>query len=139
MFLIAGATSGAGRFVVSELLRRDLPTRVLVRGAADAAHFANLGADVVRGDIRDADALTRACRETTTVISLVGRHFAETAEGLWGVDALGNEALIHAARDAGAKRFVLCRRYGPIATCRRCCWVRSGTRKKRWSSRECHT
>ena len=47
-----------------------------------------------------------ACDGVTTVISMIGRHFAETAKGLWAVDAEGNEALIVAASIAGVGRFV---------------------------------
>ena len=107
MILLAGATSSPGRLVAEALLRKRLPVRVLVRGEADATAFAARGADVVRGDVRDADVVAAACRGVTTAVSMIGRHFAETAEGLWAVDAEGNEALVEAARAAGVARFVL--------------------------------
>jgi uncharacterized protein YbjT (DUF2867 family) len=80
---------------------------VLVRGESAASEFAARGADVVRGDVRDPAIVATACRGVTTAISLIGRHFAETAEGLWAIDAEGNEALVDAARSAGVRRFVL--------------------------------
>jgi uncharacterized protein YbjT (DUF2867 family) len=107
MFLIAGASSGTGQLVTARLLARELPTRVLVRSEAQAAHFRALGAEPVRGDIGDEAALARACAGAATVISLVGRHFADSRERLWAVDALGNAALVRAAERAGARRFVL--------------------------------
>jgi uncharacterized protein YbjT (DUF2867 family) len=107
MFLLAGATSSPGRHVADRLLEKGHAVRVLVRGEADAARFAAKGVDVVRGDVRDSKVVARACRGVSTVISMIGRHFAETREGLWAVDAVGNEALIAAARDAGVGRFVL--------------------------------
>jgi uncharacterized protein YbjT (DUF2867 family) len=107
VILVAGATSSPGRLVVDALLKKGHSLRVLVRGEAEAAAFAAKGADVVRGDIRDPAIVAAACDGVTTVISMIGRHFAETAEGLWAVDAEGNEALIIAASAAGVGRFVL--------------------------------
>jgi uncharacterized protein YbjT (DUF2867 family) len=107
MILVAGATSSPGRLVVETLLARGLSVRVLVRGEADAAAFAARGAEVVRGDVRDPEIVAAACRGARTVVSMIGRHFAETAEGLWAIDAEGNEALVAAARAAGVGRFVL--------------------------------
>jgi uncharacterized protein YbjT (DUF2867 family) len=88
-------------------LKNGHAVRVLVRSERDANAFAERGADVVRGDVRDEKVVETACRGVTTVISLIGRHFAETAEGLWAIDAAGNEALVDAARAAGVRRFVL--------------------------------
>jgi len=107
MFLIAGASSGPGQLVVAELLERKVPTRVLVRSDAQVAQFEALGAETAKGEVGDEEALARACAGATTVISLVGRHFADSRERLWAVDALGNAALVRAADAAGAKRFVL--------------------------------
>jgi uncharacterized protein YbjT (DUF2867 family) len=107
MFVIAGASSGPGQIVAAQLLARKLPTRVLVRSDAQVAHFKALGADTVQGEIGDAEVLARACAGATTVISLVGRHFADSRERLWAVDALGNAALVKAAAAADVKRFVL--------------------------------
>ncbi len=107
MFLVAGASSGPGQLVVADLLARKMPTRVLVRSDAQVAQFEALGAEAAKGDVGDEAALVRACAGVSTVISLVGRHFADTRERLWSVDALGNAALVRAAAAAGVKRFVL--------------------------------
>src|SRR4051812_36491350 len=107
MILLAGATSSPGRLVADALIGKGHAVRVLVRGQADAAAFAARGAEVVRGDVRDAAVLATACKGVATVVSMIGRHFAETAEGLWAVDAEGNEALVAAASAAGVGRFVL--------------------------------
>jgi uncharacterized protein YbjT (DUF2867 family) len=107
MILLTGATSSPGRLVLDALLGGGHSVRVLVRGESAASAFAARGAQVVRGDVRDPAIVEEACRGVATVISLIGRHFAETAEGLWAIDAEANEALIEAARAAGARRFVL--------------------------------
>jgi uncharacterized protein YbjT (DUF2867 family) len=107
MILLAGATSSPGRRVLDSLLSVGHAVRVLVRGERDARAFAERGAEVVRGDARDRAALEAACRGADLVISLLGRHFAGTREGLWAIDAEANEALVAHARAAGVRRFVL--------------------------------
>jgi NADH dehydrogenase len=107
MYLVAGASTVTGRALVERLLRKRLPVRVLVRRDADAGHFAGLGAEVVQADVRDAAAVGRAARGVTTLVSLIGRHFARTEAGLWDVEVGGNETLIRAAREARVGHFVL--------------------------------
>jgi NADH dehydrogenase len=107
LIVVAGASSNTGKRVVDELLAQGRAVRVMVRSANDERFFSSQGATVVTGDVRDRDAVARACEGASTVVSLVGRHFARTEERLWDVDARGNENLVRAARAAGARRFVL--------------------------------
>jgi uncharacterized protein YbjT (DUF2867 family) len=107
MYLVAGASSAVGRVLVAKLLRTQFPVRVLVRKDADAAHFAQLGAAVVQGDVRDAAVVGRAARGVTTLVSLIGRHFARTEAGLWDVETQGTAALIRAAQEAQVGHFVM--------------------------------
>jgi len=107
MILLAGATSSPGRSVLASLLAGGHAVRVLVRGERAARELAERGAEVVRGDVRDREIVETACRGAEIVISLLGRHFAETEEGLWAIDAEANRALVVQARAAGVRRFVL--------------------------------
>lgn len=107
MYLIAGATSVTGRRVVARLLEASSAVRVMVRSDADATHFRELGVEVAQADVQDRPAVAGACRGVGTVVSLIGRHFAGSEEGLWEVDAKGNENLVQAAVEAGVERFVL--------------------------------
>jgi uncharacterized protein YbjT (DUF2867 family) len=107
MILLAGATSAPGRRVADVLLAKQRAVRVLVRSDAAAKQFGELGAEVVQGDIRDAERVRAACAGVDTVVSMIGRHFAASREGLWAIDATGNERLVEAAKQAGARRFVL--------------------------------
>jgi uncharacterized protein YbjT (DUF2867 family) len=107
MYLVAGASTAVGRELVPRLLRRGLPVRVLVRKAADARHFAALGAQVAVADVRDGAAVRRAAEGAKTFVSLIGRHFARTEAGLWEVEVGGNAALVAAAVEVHAEHFVL--------------------------------
>src|SRR5262245_41616787 len=105
--LVVGATSAVGREVVGRLRASGRAVRVLVRGEEAADEFRNADVDVARGDVRDESALRAACEGADTVVSLFGRHFAETEQQIWDVDARGNELLADAARAASVKHFVL--------------------------------
>lgn len=107
MYLVAGGSSAVGRMLVAKLLRTENPVRVLVRKDADAAYFAALDADVIQGDVRDAAVVSRAAQGVTTLVSLIGRHFARTEAVLWDVETQGTAALIDAARQAGVGHFVM--------------------------------
>ncbi len=104
--LVVGATGTLGRPVVQLLRTHGLAVRALCRHPERAADLAALGAEVVAGDLTDAASLQRACRGVTRVLAaahgMLGR-------GRWrseAVDDAGHRALIAAARDAGAERFV---------------------------------
>lgn len=106
MILVAGATSQVGRAVIARLAGEH-EVRAMVRRPQDAAEFRAMGCEAVEGDVRDSEAVRRACEGADVVVSLIGRHFARTERGFWEVDYEGNVALIDAARAAGAGRFVL--------------------------------
>ena len=64
MILVAGATSQIGGSVVERLPAANREVRALVRRAEDAEAFRELGCDVVQGDVRDLEAVRRACEGT---------------------------------------------------------------------------
>jgi uncharacterized protein YbjT (DUF2867 family) len=104
--LVVGATGTLGRPVVRLLRTKGLAVRALCRHPERAADLAALGAEVVAGDLTDAASLQRACRGVTRV--LAAAH-GMPGRGRWrceAVDDAGHRALIAAARDAGADRFV---------------------------------
>ncbi len=84
--LVTGATGLAGHFVVEELLRRGHAVRALCRPAAAGRVAA--GAEVVAGDLTDADSLARAARGVDAIV-----HTAVT-RGDSAVDIAAMEALL---------------------------------------------
>lgn len=104
--LVVGATGALGRPVVKQLRERGVAVRALSRHPDRAADLAALGAEVVAGDLIDADSLRRACAGVERV--LAAAH-GVLGRGRWrseAVDDAGHRALIEAARAAGVKRFV---------------------------------
>lgn len=87
MFVVTGATGNVGREVVSELVRRGLPVRAMVRDPSAVSSLE--GAELVQGDLADPSSTRRA---------------------LEGADALfllpGYPGVAEAAKSAGVRRIV---------------------------------
>lgn len=103
--LVTGGGGFLGRYVVEQLLARGDAVRVFARGRYPALD--ELGADTVRGDLRDAGAVREACRGVDVVFHVAGRP------GVWGpwrayyeVNTLGTEHVIAGCRAAGVSRLV---------------------------------
>lgn len=110
--LVVGATGALGRPAVRLLRERGVAVRTLNRHPEQAADLAALGAEVIAGDLTDADSLRRACTGVTRVLaaahSIMGR-------GRWrseAVDDRGHRDLIAAAQSAGVRRFVYVSAFG---------------------------
>lgn len=99
-------------------MRNGNRVRALARKEADVARLRELGAEPVRGDVREPAALeelTRDCRVVFHLAAWMGSPFNE--ELAYAVNIGGTENVIRAAAEAGAERVVLASSiavYGPI-------------------------
>jgi uncharacterized protein YbjT (DUF2867 family) len=108
--LVAGGSGLLGRQVVSGLVRRGLPVRVLSRDPSVARQALGPVADeleLVAGDVRDPGSLVAAMAGVTTVVAAVQGFGGRDAGGLRAVDRDGNLNLVRAAAGAEVGRFVL--------------------------------
>ncbi|HEY1784744.1 MAG TPA: NAD-dependent epimerase/dehydratase family protein, partial [Pirellulales bacterium] len=103
--LVTGAGGFLGRYVAEQLLARGDSVRGLVR--RDSPELAALGVEIVRGDVRDREAVRRACTGVDTVFHVAG------VAGIWGpwrhyytANTLGTENVIAACRDGGVAQLV---------------------------------
>jgi uncharacterized protein YbjT (DUF2867 family) len=108
MILVVGASGALGLEICRQLRGRSQTLRLLVReGSSREKDLAALGAEIVRGDLKDAASTARACQGIETVISTAT---ATTRQGkgdtLRSVDRDGNLTLLQAARSSGVRRFV---------------------------------
>ena len=109
MILLCGATGLLGGKIAERLAARAVPFRVLVRPSADTAALAKLGAEIARGDLRDASSLPEAVADVGTVITTVtaiGRMLGGEKSSLDEVDRGGTINLVDAAERANVERFV---------------------------------
>ncbi|GAB2843468.1 dTDP-glucose 4,6-dehydratase [Streptomyces deserti] len=107
--LVTGTTGQVGRRFVPRLLARRRPgeeVRVLVRDAARAERFAELGAEVVVGDLRDAEALGKAVAGADAVVNVAASFRGVPDEEAWAVNRDAAVALGRASLAAGVRRFV---------------------------------
>jgi nucleoside-diphosphate-sugar epimerase len=105
--LITGATGKVGSRFASRVLAKGYEVRILVRDAAKASALADLGAQVVTGDLNDAATLPAAVKDIDAVIHIAAffRSFTDN-EGIIRTNHAGTTALANFAIAAGVKRFV---------------------------------
>ncbi len=103
--LVTGGGGFLGLYIVEQLLARGDEVRVLCRG--DYPRLSELGVDVIRGDIRDHDAVTNACNGVATVF-----HVA-AVPGVWGpweryhsINTVGTENVVAACQQQGVQRLI---------------------------------
>lgn len=102
MILIIGGTGRLGRLVVEGLLPHH-EVRVFSRHATSASPAMPDAVEVVDGDIRDQEAVTRAADGAACIV--MAAHGVESRErdGLASVDELGSRAVVAAARRVGSE------------------------------------
>ncbi|MGQ4388737.1 NAD-dependent epimerase/dehydratase family protein [Streptomyces sp. SAS_270] len=107
--LVTGTTGQVGRRFVPRLLAQSRPgeqVRVLVRDAARGERFAELGAEVVVGDLRDAEALGKAVAGADAVVNVAAAFRGVPDEEARAVNRDAAVELGRAALAAGVRRFV---------------------------------
>jgi nucleoside-diphosphate-sugar epimerase len=108
VILVTGGTGLVGSHVIEEARRKGYRVRALVRSPGSAKPLADWGAELVAGDLGDAESLKAAVRGATIVI-----HCAAKV-GDWGptesyreINVRGLEQLLLAAEQSGAlRRFI---------------------------------
>jgi uncharacterized protein YbjT (DUF2867 family) len=107
MFLVVTGTGQLGTRVVRKLIDRGQPVRALVRESSDHAHLTDSGAEIVYGDLRDADSIDAAVQGVDKIVAtanaIVGRA---RGDSLATVDGTGYGHLIDAARRHQVSRLV---------------------------------
>lgn len=103
--LVTGSTGLVGNNVARLLLERGEAVRALVRVDADPRPLEGLGIDIVRGDVRDRQAVRRACEGMRHVVHAaaivqLGRTGLEAQRA---VNVEGTRNVARSARESGAR------------------------------------
>lgn len=108
MILVVGPTGLLGLEICRQLRQRGHPIRALVReGSEREKVLIELGAEIARGDLKEPLSLQRATQRVETVVSTATcTSSRRSGDTLRSVDRDGQLALLRAARQAGARRFV---------------------------------
>jgi uncharacterized protein YbjT (DUF2867 family) len=108
--LLCGGTGALGGAIARRFQARAIPFRALVRPGTDPGQLPALGAEVVRGDLRDPASLSPALAGVDTVVSTVnaiGRLLGGAHDiSIRDVDDRGYANLVAAAEAAEIERFV---------------------------------
>ena len=110
MILVAGATGLLGSEIVRRLIAQGEEVRAMVRvtsAAEKVERLRKLGADIVRGDVKEPRTLLAACVGVEAVISTITTIVtSQPGDSFEATDAEGTKSLIDAAKKTGAKRFI---------------------------------
>jgi uncharacterized protein YbjT (DUF2867 family) len=110
MILVAGATGVLGSEIVRRLTARGEKVRAMARSTSapeKVERLRILGADIVRADLKEPPTLIAACAGVDAVISTVTTILTSQAgDSFEATDGEGTRALIDAAKNAGASKFV---------------------------------
>jgi len=111
MNLIVGATGLLGGEICRLLAEQGKAVRALVRETSNSdkvTRLKGLGAEVVRGDLKDRSSLEAACRGANAVVSTASSTLSrQEGDSIESVDRQGQLNLIEAAEEAGVTHFVL--------------------------------
>lgn len=110
MILVVGATGLLGLEICRRLGQANRAVRALVRERSDpgkVARLAGWGAEPVRGDLKDAASLLRACDGARSVVSTASSTLSrQEGDSIHSVDEEGQLRLVDSARAAGVRHFV---------------------------------
>ena len=106
--LVTGGTGFVGRAILERLLEEGGHPKALARSEASAGALAELGAEPVRGDVLDPDALAAAMRGCDLVYHAAGANAfcVRDPSPMFEVNVGGSENVVRAAARAQVKRVV---------------------------------
>lgn len=106
MILITGGTGFVGSHLIKRLIDEGQKVRCVVReGSKKIERIKGLGAEIVHGDVTDADSLTDACKGIDTIVHLVGIIQEEKGMTFQSIHVDGTRNLVNAAKKNNVKLF----------------------------------
>ena len=104
---VAGATGQTGRHIVTELTKRNIPVRALVRNLELAKQILPPDVEIVVGDILNVSALDQAIADCDVLICATGAKPSLNAFQPYLVDYIGTKNLVNAAKAKNIKHFAI--------------------------------
>jgi dihydroflavonol-4-reductase len=108
MACVTGATGFLGQAIVKDLVAAGRPVRALTRSDSAAKRLRDIGADRVRGDLRDRASLEAAFAGCAVVYHVAGVNAfcVPDPRPMFEVNIAGSRAVVLAAAAAGVRRLV---------------------------------
>lgn len=104
---VAGATGQTGRHIVSELIKRNISVRALVRNLELAKQVLPTGVELVQGNVLFADTLPEAIADCDVLICATGAKPSLNVLEPYLVDYIGTKNLVKAAKAKNIQHFVI--------------------------------
>jgi dihydroflavonol-4-reductase len=106
--LVTGGTGFLGRAIIERLLNEGDQVKALARSDASTGELGVLGAEPVRGDVLDPEALAAAMRGCDVVYHAAGANAfcARDPSPMFEVNVRGSQNVVRAAARAGVRRVV---------------------------------
>ena len=104
---VAGATGETGRRIITELVKREIPVKALVRNIETAQQILPTEVELVVGDVLNTDSLASALSDCTVVLCATGARPSFDFTGPYQVDCQGTKNLVDVAKSQGIEHFVL--------------------------------
>ena len=96
---VIGGTGKSGKFLLRELIRQNIPFRILARSAASC----NLpAAQIIQGDVRDPEAVLKVTEGCTAIISTLGQPKGEPS-----IFSQATANVLAAMQQRNIKRYIL--------------------------------
>jgi len=106
MMLITGGTGFVGSHLIKRLIDEGHKVRCVIReGSKKIDRIKGLGAEIVHGDVTDADSLIDACKGIDTIIHLVGIIQEEKGMTFQSIHVAGTRNLVNAAKKNNVRLF----------------------------------
>jgi uncharacterized protein YbjT (DUF2867 family) len=103
---VAGATGQTGRRIVTELVKRQIPVRALVRNLETARQILPPAAELIVGDVLQPESLGSAIADCTVLLCATGAAPTFDFTAPYQIDYQGTKNLVDAAKVKGIDRFV---------------------------------
>ncbi|OIP70670.1 MAG: epimerase [Oscillatoriales cyanobacterium CG2_30_44_21] len=104
---VAGATGQTGRHIVTELVKRHIPVRALVRNLELAKQILPPEVEMVVGNVLNASALDQAIADCDVLICATGAKPSLNAFEPYLVDYIGTKNLVKAAKSKNIQHFAI--------------------------------
>jgi uncharacterized protein YbjT (DUF2867 family) len=104
---VAGATGETGRWIVTELVQRQIPVRAMVRDITTARQILPPEVELIEGDLLNPASINTAIGDSTVVLCATGARPSLDPTGPYKVDYEGTKNLVDAAKAKGIEHFVL--------------------------------
>ena len=105
--LVFGATGQTGQRIVTELLRRDIPVRAVVRNLDKGKEILPPEVELVKADVTKPDSLEQIFTDCNVLLCATGATPNFDFTGPYQVDYQGTKNLVDLAKSKGIEHFVL--------------------------------